>query len=61
MRSLILTTLFTLLANLEGMSAILGEEHWRTRGICSHLVAIYQALGEPHREARYQEMMNAGQ
>ena len=42
-----------LLASLDGVRAVLGGDHWRTRKLCGYVAAFYDATGDDGRAAEY--------
>jgi len=42
-----------LLTSLEGVRAILGEDHWRTRKLCEYIAGLYTATGDTDRAKEY--------
>ncbi len=45
-----------LLTCLEGVRAILGNDHWRTRRIYEYLAQLYGTTGDTDRAAHYQTL-----
>jgi tetratricopeptide (TPR) repeat protein/RIO-like serine/threonine protein kinase len=45
-----------LLASLDLLRATVGEDHWRTRGVCGGLAELYRMTGDAEREAHFRSL-----